>query len=223
MRTIAPQLKDIILYTDRRIYFVVLCIILGLINYIFSLLISMDELYTSLYDGKVALSRLQEIKTYNQNNPWLTYALIPVVLALKFSLITLCLMIGFLLYDLEISFKKIFSAVLLAELVFVIPPIIKLLWFSFIHTDFTFNDIIWFYPLALSNFFNLFETARWLQYPLQVFNLFEVFYWFWLAYCLSVILKLSFKKMVKVILTSYLPFLLLWILLIVFIAINLSI
>lgn len=222
MKTITIQIESIVLNTNKAIYFLLLCAIVVLTTYSFSQLLSIEELYTSFYEGNLANQRLQDIKSLNPNATLATYALIPVTLFIKLCIITLCLMIGFLLFDIQVALKKVFHAVLFGEFIFVFPPVIKLCWFSFIQPDFTFDDIIWFYPLALSNLFNSFDTARWLQYPLQVVNIFEVAYWFWLAYCLSITLSLSYKKMFNLVLMSYLPFLSLWILLVVFFIMNLS-
>ena len=60
--------------------------------------------------------------------------------------------LGIYLVKIDISFSKILKAVVLAELVFVIPEILKLGWFSF--NPVSMDALRSFHPLSLYSFFD---------------------------------------------------------------------
>ncbi len=53
-------------------------------------------------------------------------------------------------YDSESSlFKEVFSLVVLLEYIFLVEKIYKIIYFTFLDTDYTYNDYVEFYPLSL--------------------------------------------------------------------------
>jgi hypothetical protein len=59
-----------------------------------------------------------------------------------------------------------------------------------------------------------------LIYPLQTVNAFELLYWFALAYGISKVTKSDLQGGMKVVLSSYVPALLLWIVFVTFLSLN---
>ena len=103
---------------------------------------------------------------------WVNYAILPIIYLLKFTLITLWLLSGAILFGYKASFKKIFQIVLAAEFVWLVPSFITIIWFGFIDTDYSLLDVQYFKPLSLLNFFEAVEVESWLIFPLQSLNLF---------------------------------------------------
>ena len=90
-----------------------------------------------------------------------------------------------------------------AEAIFLLPAIIKLLWFAFVQTDYTLEELQYFYPLSLLNLFEVGELEAWWVYPFQVINVFEIGYWIVLAYALSKLLSKSFNNALGFVMSTY--------------------
>lgn len=63
-----------------------------------------------------------------------------------------------------------------AEFVFIIPELIKIVWFLFIVSDPRLDEVLSFYPLSLMNFFDPYEVAKRFAYPLRAISVFEIAY-----------------------------------------------
>ena len=109
-----------------------------------------------------------------------------------------------------------------AELLFLLPVLIKILWFLFVQTDYDLNDLTQFYPLSVLNFFDADAIPRYWLYPLQVLNLFEVAYCFLLAYGVADVTGFSFKRSFGLVMSSYGVGLVLWVVLVMFLSITYS-
>ena len=60
---------------------------------------------------------------------------------------------------------------------FLIPEVLKILWFMFVETDPAYTDIGRFYPLSLIQFADYDTMDRRWAYPLRALNAFEIVYW----------------------------------------------
>lgn len=101
---------------------------------------------------------------------------------------------------------------MVSELVWILPEIIRIFYFLFIETSPDFYRIQAFYPLSLMSFADHTTLPAAYHYPLKSLNLFEVMYGAVLAKGLSLVSGRSYREMVRVILASYLPLLLAWLL-----------
>jgi len=131
-----------------------LCIVYAIVNYLSSTLITEDMYYTSLGE-QLSYDRIEKFISQQEKWSWLGYALIPVVFLIKFTLTAFCFNIGILISDYKVSFKKLFQITMYAEAIFLLPVIIKLLWFVFVQTDYTLECLQYFYPLSLLNLFEV--------------------------------------------------------------------
>jgi len=116
---------------------------------------------------------------------WVSYAVTPLLIGIKVLLSAFCL--NFIkLLDLEglekVKFSDFVFLALIAEFVFVIAGFYKFVNFHWIDTDYTLEDLQTYYPISLINIREHISTEKWLAYPLQLVNLFELFYWGILAY-----------------------------------------
>ena len=150
----------------------------------------------------------QEIEVYNNLQKWI-FLTSAVYLLLKFALTSLVIYMGFYLSGCDLALGKIFHVVVLSELIFFVPAIIKMLWFYKVHPAGTLMDWHLFYPLSAITLFKD-VPADW-YYPLQIINIFEVIYWFLLAYGLSGVAGVSFDRSLRIVLTAYLPALFIWV------------
>lgn len=110
----------------------------------------------------------------------LQYFSIPVIYLLKFTFIAFLIWVGCFAFGYRITYVNCWHLVMVAELVFVIPEIIKILWFLLVNTDPDFADVQAFYPVSLMNLFDRAAVPGKWHYPLKALNVFEVVYWFFL-------------------------------------------
>lgn len=116
---------------------------------------------------------------------WISYAVTPLLIGIKVLLVAFCL--NFIkLLDLEglekVKFSDFVFLALIAEFVFVIAGFYKFVNFHWIDTNYTLEDLQTYYPISLINLREHISTEKWLAYPLQLVNLFELFYWGILAW-----------------------------------------
>ena len=130
----------------------------------------------------------QVVQSYMESQKkwwWVSYAVTPLLIGIKVLLVAFCL--NFIkLLDLEglekVKFSDFVFLALIAEFVFVIAGFYKFVNFHWIDTDYTLEDLQTYYPISLINLREHISTEKWLAYPLQLVNLFEFFYWVFLAW-----------------------------------------
>jgi hypothetical protein len=156
---------------------------------------------------------------------WISYAITPIILFLKFSMISLVIYFGIVFFNVQnkISLKSVFKIVVASELVFLIAGIIKFFWFYLFAGNYDFNDLGFFYPISLINLFTRTEVGKIWIYPLQLVNIFQVFYILIISFALNKVYLLDKSDSEKIVLSSYVPALVLWIGLIMFLTIDFTI
>ncbi len=106
----------------------------------------------------------------------LQYFAVPLFLVWKFALTTFALWIGAFMFGYKLTFAQLWKWVMFSELIFILPEVLKLFWFTAVQSEPSFEEYQAFYPLALMNFFDYRELSPQWHYPLKTLNLFEVFY-----------------------------------------------
>lgn len=168
------------------------------------------------YDN--AMELFQKMRSYS----WVTYAITPIVLILKFSAVSVLIFVGIFFSDLhqEATLGKVFKVVIVSELIFIAASIVKLLWFIFFAGNYTLEDMSFFYPLSLINLFSRSEVATYWVYPLQTVNVFQVLYVLLLALGLSKISSLRKQIADRVVLITYIPAMAAWVTVVMFLTID---
>jgi len=192
--------------------FIMICCISLLVTYATKTFITTDEFYYSNLTERLSYEQIKEFIVDNKSWEWLTYLIIPVILILKLSLISLCLATGMFILVNRFEYLKTLEAVILAEMVLLFPAIVKLLWFLFFNPNYTLSDLQYFYPLSAINFFEYQTLEPWVIYPLQILNAFEFVYWFTLAFGLyKQFSYLSYEKAIGIVMSSYVNCLVVWV------------
>ncbi len=181
-----------------------------------------ETVFFNTYSEQLTYDRAMEIFSKMRSFSWVSYLITPVLLLIKFSVMSVLLYIGIFFSDLhkEITLGKIFRVVVAGELVFIIASIIKLLWFIFFAGNYTLDDMSFFYPLSLINLFSRSEVAAYWIYPLQTVNLFQLVYILLLALGLSKISSIKRETADKVVLATYVPAIAVWVALVMFLSID---
>ena len=184
--------------------------------------LSIDQLIIEGYSDQLGEERIIELLGRQKNWQWLQYALIPLLLIVKFSLSAIPLFIGALYNDYKLSFKHCMQMIAVGEIVFVASSVAKFAWIYFFQESVSLEYIQFFSPLSLVNFFEPSELDIWFVYPLQVVNLFELTFWLILTKLIALKINGSFWKAFEFTLSSYGLGLLLWLLFISFLTLNIS-
>ncbi len=179
-----------------------------------------NNLYYYSFGNQLTTERITQLLSFKSRNEWLGYMIGPVILLIKTSLITVILYTGVFFLDIKIGFKKLFHIVLQAEFVFLFAIFVKFYWIYVFMSDVSLKTISFFQPLSIINFFSIGEIPKWLVYPMQLVNLFEIGYWLLLAYLLEKIIKKSFWKSFEFVLSTYGVSLLIWAVFVVFLTLN---
>lgn len=156
---------------------------------------------------------------------WISYSVIPLLIGIKILLVAFCL--NFIkLFDLpgleKVQYFDFVWLTLIAELIFILSGFYKFVNFYWFDTDYNLHDLQTYYPLSLINFKESFSSEKWLAYPLQLCNVFELLYWGILAYGIYEYSdkKISFQKSFGIVGITYGIGLLLWVGTISFLILN---
>jgi hypothetical protein len=178
-------------------------------------------LYSSLAD-KVTYIQLKEILDFQKKWEWVSYVFVALIIIVKTSIISSVLYIAIFFSKAEITFKSIYNKVIQAEFIFLLVPVFKILWFGLFQTSYKLEDIQNFFPLSAINITGYAGLEPWYIYPLQTFNLFEVAYVFYLGYQIANLTESTPDQGLRMVVSSYVPALLLWVCCIMFLTLNYS-
>jgi hypothetical protein len=198
------------LYNDKLNYklFLIYCLILLALSYLVNHnLLTRDFYFNSFVNTqKETVEQMLEIK---QKWGWISYLVIPLKLIFKFTLVALVFKVGFIFNNIEVSYRKLINAAIVSEIVFIT--------YSCVMTYFTLQikslDELQSIPtLSIYNIVSMNKVPNYLSYCFRNLNLIEFIYWLVLAFVLSRITKNKYIVMLKFVLLTYVPLLLVWLL-----------
>ena len=108
----------------------------------------------------------------------LKFLSVPFIYLWKFTVIGFVIWVGCFMFGYRVTFSQCWGIAIVSEFTFLVAELCKILWFFFIDTDPTYDDIRGFYPFSLMNFYDYTEMDKRYAYPLRALNLFEIVYWF---------------------------------------------
>ena len=198
-------------------------------HYLNKYVLENEEVLLVYLSEKLNAKQIENFFNFQKKWQWFSCAIIPIILLIKTSIIASVLYIGTFFYSkAKVTFKQLFNAVIKAEFVFLLVGVAKIIWFYFFQTNYTLEDLQYFYPLSALNIVGYKGLDNWFIYPLQVLNLFELAYWLLLSYFIG---KLAFTEKdkgkpmdlgFKIVASSYGSALLLWVAVVMFFTLNYS-
>lgn len=208
--------------TNKYLIFFTICAISFVLHFFQNELVLTDELFFSHFAEKLTYNKIIELIDTRRNWIWVSYSLAPFFFIVKTFLIATVIMIGIVLLDIKIEFKRIFQIVMMAEIVQFLPLLITVLWFGMVQTRYSFQDIQSFAPLSLYSLFAYDGIEAWKAYALKTVNLFELLYWATLALGLHIVIKRQYGKMFQLVAGTYGVSLFLWVLIVVYLIVTIS-
>lgn len=188
---------------DKKLLFVLLCLLSILLLYFKISFIENETAAFEFLQDRPEGFILRMIST-------LQLFSIPLVYLWKFTVIAFVIWVGCFLYGYRVSYRECWGVVLVCEFIFLVPEVLKILWFLFIETDPTIYDIRAFYPLSLMHFFDYYTLDRKWAYPLRALNLFEVVYWFALVEGIHAYARKEKRIVQLIVMSSYIFIFVLW-------------
>ncbi|MFN3839745.1 MAG: hypothetical protein ACK4RF_03465 [Cyclobacteriaceae bacterium] len=159
---------------DKRLLFVLLCLLTVFLLYVKKSFIENETAAFEFLQDRPEGMVLKVLST-------LQFISIPIVYLWKFTIIAFVIWVGCFMFGYRVTYAQCWGVVIGAEFIFLIPELIKILWFIFIVPDPRYSDIGAFYPLSLMHFFDYYSLNTRYAYPLRALNVFEIIYWFLLV------------------------------------------
>lgn len=138
------------------------------------------------------------------------YLSIPLFLTWKFIWTTLFLWIGCFMFGYRLHFNKLYKLIMLMEILFFLPEILKIIWFTVFFSDPDYNDYMAFYPFSLMNFVDYTQIDPKWHYPLKSLNIFEILYWPIMILGIYFLSGKSLKISTYIVSSSYIFFFIIW-------------
>ncbi len=203
------------------IVFALLCVGYATTAYIQDTMILTKEVFYNTLGEQLTIERIDEMLEKQSEWKWVSYLLIPVVIAFQAFLVTLCLNCGTIMMNYTIRFRPLFTLVLRSSVVFLLMKLALtfILLFSKIQV---FDDLITTNKFALAGFVDKADVPTWLMYPLSILNIFEAAFWLLLTFGIGRLLQRPFQASLGFVATTYGLGLLMWMVFIIFLQLNLS-
>ncbi|MCX6219804.1 MAG: hypothetical protein NTZ69_02300 [Bacteroidia bacterium] len=180
-----------------------------------------EGLYYQTFGEKLAVDRITKMIEISQKWQWIGYVFITIILLIRVGFTAICLYIGCLLANIQVKFKELFKVALLADFVFLLAGITKLVILVFFKNVSKLVDLQ-FQPLSLMELFNRNSVDTLFIYPFSLISVFELLYWLVLAWLLARVLEKPLGYSLKRVASSYGTGLLLWVLFMMFLTVNLT-
>jgi hypothetical protein len=188
---------------DKKLLFLLLCLAAFLLLFIkITFIENQTAAFEFLQDRPegFVLSLLNTLK----------YLSIPFVYLWKVTVIAFVVWIGCFMFGYRVTYAQCWGVVVVAEYVFLVPEVLKILWFLFIEKDPAYSDIGRFYPLSMIHFADYDEMDRRWAYPLRALNAFEILYIILLVEGVHHWTRKDKKYVWTIVLCSYVLIFLIW-------------
>jgi len=187
-----------------------------------------DTLLHQTFGGQLAFERVSAMVSLSKKWQWVGYVAIPVVVLLRVFYTSVFIYTGLYFADIATGFGRIFKVALWADSVFVLSGVAKLVILLFFKEVSTLHDLQ-FQPLSVLELTDQATIDAIFIYPLSLLNLFELGYFIVLAWLLRDMLnaeqpeiRVRFGNTIRLVTLSYGSGLLLWVIVVMFISINLT-
>lgn len=200
----------------------IISILFLVLNYLSKIILNLDEILVSSLSERMSTKQLSNYLIFKNKWQWLSNLILPIILILKITIIASILDIGCFFFSKKIKYKNLFKIVIKAEFIFLLVIIFKTVYFYFFKESYTLEELQSFYPLSALNIVGFQNLETWFIYPFQVLNLFEVAYWFILAYLLGKEINDTTEKGFSIVASSYGVSLLIWVVIVMFLTLNIS-
>lgn len=200
---------------NYRVY-LVYCLILLALSFLINQTVLTKEFYFNSL-GNMQKETIEQMIEIKQEWSWLSYVLIPVKLTIKICMVGLVLKIGFIFIHSDIKYNKLLNVAIISEIIYILYSCISTIYALGIKS---FEELQNIPSLSLYSLLSHQKVPSYLNYLCRNLSLAEVIYWFLLAYGLSIITSKKYLYMLKFVLSSYVPLLFFWLLIVSYCSLN---
>lgn len=190
---------------DKKLLFILLCLGTLLLLYI---KITFIENETAAFEFLQDRPEGYILRMINA----LKFFSIPFIYLWKVTVIAFVVWIGCFMFGYKVTYAQSWGVVISAEYVFLIPEVLKILWFMVIESDPTYNQVSSFYPLSLIPLVDYDAIDKRWAYPLRALNVFEILYWILLVEGIHHFARKDKKYVWIIVACSYILLFVLWLL-----------
>jgi hypothetical protein len=188
---------------DKKLLFILLCLVTLLLLYFKIAFIENETAAFEFLQDRPQGAILKIISG-------LKMVAIPFIYLWKFTVIAFVIWVGCFMFGYRVTYSQCWGVVIGAEFIFLVPEVLKIIWFMVVHTDPTYHDIRAFYPLSLMHFFDYYGIDNRWAYPLRALNLFEIAYWVMLVEGIHHYARKDKKYVWFIVLCSYVLLFFIW-------------
>ncbi len=220
MNTTAAKPNDFYAFKFWYVFFAY-AVMYVLLTFLANRYVYTPEFYYSLFHNTLDSDRIGQLIDRNHQYQWTSYLVQPLFLLLRCAIFASVLFAGLLLSKQSLSFGKCLKIVIIADGVALIVTLIRTAWFI-LRPESSPIDFQTFYPLSIIQLMDIHKIPKYLIYPLQQINLFEVCYWVLLAFGIKTLTGRKWGRSFTVVAATYGISMLIWILAVVFITLQFS-
>lgn len=198
-----PTEQSSLFASDKKLTFIILCLLSILLLYVKKSFIENETAAFEFLQDRPEGAILKLISA-------LQFFSIPFIYLWKFTVIGFVIWVGCFTFGFRITFSQCWSVVMAAEFIFLLPELLKIIWFLFFETDPTLSEVKAFYPLSMMNFFDYTQIEKRYAYPLRAISIFEIFYVSILVNGVHFYARREKKSAWWIVSTSYILIFILW-------------
>jgi len=158
--------------------FIIILAINLILAWVFQEILMTRDMYHSIFSDQLENYRIDEqLRIANRYKLW-GYIILPLIIYLKFVIVSLLLQLPLLLKFIEISFNKIYRVVMFASLAFVVMNIVYMLWIFQQPVTAINENMLKVIPLSLGN---LVDISRYSSSTISLLSTLNIFEGCWLA------------------------------------------
>lgn len=181
---------------DKRIFFVVLSLLFILVRYV------TNDLILEAVPGNEKIEEEGGFLIFHVFNS-LGYIWTPFSILWRVTMTAMLIWMGSFAFGYKAPFVAIWKFALVADIIFLLPELIKMLFFIVVTEDVGYQEIRDFFPLSIYSLIDPSSVAEKYHYPLKTANLFEILYIGAMVLGYHTVSKKSLDISTKVVLTSY--------------------
>lgn len=188
---------------DKRMFFVILSLLFILVRYV------TNDLILEAIPGNEKIEEEGGFLIFHVFNS-LGYLWTPFSILWRVTMTAMLIWMGSFAFGYKAPFVALWKFALVADIVFLLPELIKMLFFIVVTADVGYQEIRDFFPLSIFSLVDPTSVAPQYHYPLKIANVFEILYIFVMILGYHTVSKKDLDISTKVVLTSYGLGLVLW-------------
>jgi hypothetical protein len=203
------------LRANRVIYFIVIVILVVICGQYINSFILTKEIVYNTYAEKMTLDQVEVFFASTKKWQGTLYLFVPLGIILKITYNSFFLTVGSLFKNRFGSFESNFNVCLKAEIIFALMQLTRILFLTFSRSINTLKDIN-IVPFSLQSVFYHLNNPKWIIYPMQLCNVFEVAYICFVARLISVEQNMKFTDCLFFVLSTYIPAISFWVIIVIY-------